>query len=256
MSNRTERREAERQARKLAYQTLRQQSAQSSAAVAEPQPQESEPQKSQPKESTVSQARLSANRANAQHSSGPVTEEGKAKSSLNSLKHGLTGKAVLLPSEDAAQYQRELDEYVQTYQPATDEELRLVQSLNDCIWRMDRIQRLEIGILLKGDLEFAGKYEDRAARERTLLIQAESYIKYEKQLRNLHIQESRIRRVMEKDRAELLRLQAIRKRNEENEATKPAQPTAAAPNGFVFSTPPQPPASDPTVTAQQQASGQ
>jgi len=232
MSKRADRREADRQARKLAYQKLRQQPAQRPAEAAEPEPEQSH----------ISEAQLAANRANAQLSTGPVTSSGRAASSRNALKHGLTGKAVLLPNEDAAQYQRELDEYIETYRPANDEELRLVQSLNDCVWRIDRIQRLEIGVLLKGDLECAGKYEDRSPKERSLLIQAEAYIKYEKQLRNLHIQESRIRRVMEKDRAELLRLQAIRKREEAKPAAaQPPQSRAASANGFVFSTPQNPP---------------
>jgi hypothetical protein len=231
MSKRTERREAERQTRKLAYQNLRQQKTQYEPAAVEP-PTSQQLAGGGPEESlkahTVSEAQLAANRANAERSTGPITPEGRARSSQNALKTGLTGKTVLLPNEDAAQYQRELDQYVSTYQPANDEEMRLVQSLNDCVWRIDRIQRLETGILLKGDIEFAGKYENHNSRERFLLIQADAYIKYEKQLRNLHIQESRLRRVMEKDRAELLRLQALRKREEAKNPLKPE-------NGFDFS---------------------
>jgi hypothetical protein len=220
MSKRNDRREAERQARKLAYQQLRQQNTQPSAApaVAEPAP------------SQVSEAQLAANRANAQLSTGPATAAGRARSSKNALKHALTGKTVLLPCEDAAQYQRELDEWIEAYQPANDEEMRLVQSQNDCTWRIDRIQRLETSILYKGHLEFAEKYADKSDVERQHLINADAYLKYERQLRNLHIQEARIRRIREKDHAELLRLQAIRKREE---AKNPPQPQ----NGFEFSTP-------------------
>jgi hypothetical protein len=209
MSKRSERREADRLERKLAYQALRQQSTQ-------PAP--------------VTEAQLAANRANARLSTGPSTPAGKAASSLNALKHGLTGKTVLLPHEDAALYQGELSELIETHQPATDEELRLVQSIHDCAWRISRIQRIEIGILLKGDLEFADKYQERTPFERTHLIQAESYIKYEKQLRNLNIQEGRLRRTREKDLAELQRLQAQR---HGEEAQNPPQPQ----NGFEFSTP-------------------
>ena len=46
------------------------------------------------------QAQLAANQANAQLSTGPNTEEGKAASSRNNLTHGLTyrgGMFVLLP---------------------------------------------------------------------------------------------------------------------------------------------------------------
>src|SRR4051812_41110289 len=47
---------------------------------------------------TSSNRRLAANRANARRS----TEAGKATSSLNAVKTGLTGRTVLLPHEDAA----------------------------------------------------------------------------------------------------------------------------------------------------------
>jgi hypothetical protein len=224
MSKRSDRREADRIARKLAYQTQRQQPSEPAA---------------------VSDAQLAANRANSQLSTGPVTPEGRAKSSLNALKHGLSGKTVLLPHEDAAQYQRELDDCLEMYQPATEEELRLVQSINDCVWRIDRVQRLQLAVHYKGHLEFAEKYADLPAQERAHLIEADAYLKYEKQLRNLFLQESRIRRIQEKDHAELLRLQAIRKRQEQaappaplpSPTPRPADAPVAAPaaNGFEFS---------------------
>jgi hypothetical protein len=42
-----------------------------------------------------------ANRLNAQKSTGPKTDEGKAHSRANSLKHGLTGAGIVLPAEAA-----------------------------------------------------------------------------------------------------------------------------------------------------------
>ena len=51
-----------------------------------------------------SAAQVAANVANAQHSTGPRTEEGKQTSSRNALKHGLTASTVLIPGEDPAAY--------------------------------------------------------------------------------------------------------------------------------------------------------
>jgi hypothetical protein len=52
--------------------------------------------------SEISEAKLAANRANAAHSTGPTTGEGQQRSSLNAMKHGLTGRTVLLPREKKA----------------------------------------------------------------------------------------------------------------------------------------------------------
>ena len=43
---------------------------------------------------------IAANRANAQKSTGPRTEEGKEIARRNALKHGLTGRGVVIPGED------------------------------------------------------------------------------------------------------------------------------------------------------------
>src|SRR3954463_8894033 len=89
---------------------------------------------------------LTANRANAQLSSGPTSSEGKAKISHNALKTGLTGRTVLLPSEDAAVYQQHVEPIFQQFAPEADEEKRLIQSLADTLWRLERIPSLEAGI--------------------------------------------------------------------------------------------------------------
>src|ERR1700685_3206451 len=50
--------------------------------------------------SPLNVVRMEANRRNAQHSTGPRTEAGLKISSLNALRHGLTSRVVVLPSED------------------------------------------------------------------------------------------------------------------------------------------------------------
>ena len=67
-------------------------------------------------------SQIAANQANAQKSTGPATAEGKQRSSLNSLKTGLTGRTVLMPGEDAEAYRLHCERFEEDFQPATTEE--------------------------------------------------------------------------------------------------------------------------------------
>ena len=94
-----------------------------------------------------SAAQVLANTANAQHSTGPTTEAGKAISSHNSLKHGLTAQTVLLPGEDEAAYRKLCSEMFEFYSPGCVPETQLVQNLCDTQWRINRCPRLEAAAL-------------------------------------------------------------------------------------------------------------
>src|SRR6202021_3490617 len=71
------------------------------------------------KENMISEKQLEANRRNALHSTGPKTAEGKAQSSRNNLRHGLTGQISLLPTEDRAGHDAFCDELIGGFQPET-----------------------------------------------------------------------------------------------------------------------------------------
>ncbi len=91
--------------------------------------------------------RAAINRANAQHSTGPRTEAGKQRASLNALRHGLTSRNALLESEDHAAYQQHCRKFLDEYQPATPTETQLTQELADTAWRLNRIPALEAELL-------------------------------------------------------------------------------------------------------------
>ncbi|HTU47183.1 MAG TPA: hypothetical protein VMF91_19125 [Bryobacteraceae bacterium] len=184
--------------------------------------------------SEVSEARLAANRANAQLSTGPTSPDGKAKTSLNAVKTGLTGRTVLLPGDDAALYEAHVSNFMQRHQPANDEEHNLVQSLADTEWRLLRIPSLEMGIYAVGRLEFANLFEGEAVSLRSALIEAHIYLAYHRQLNNLSIQESRLRRQRDKDTAALKQLQS--ERHSRETALRAAVPKPPLGIGFDFST--------------------
>ena len=170
--------------------------------------------------STIKQ--LTANRANAQLSSGPTSPEGKAKISHNALKTGLTGRTVLLPSDDVAAYQAHVERIFQQFAPESGDEKRLVQSLADTLWRLERIPALEAGIYAIGRRALAHEFADESdATVRKALIEAQVFLTYRRDLNNLSIQETRLRRQYERDEAELKRLvterTAARQKHEQDE---------------------------------------
>jgi hypothetical protein len=198
--------------------------------------------------SNASAAQIAANRANSQLSTGPKTEVGKAKSSHNAVKSGLTGRTILIPTDDVAAYETLVQSLIALHRPANYEESILVQSLADTQWRLRRIPSLEAGIYALGRLE-AGE----ALTAQPELIDAQTFLKYKRDLSNLSIQETRLRRAYEKDLARLREMQADRAEKTKPEATASAvalyfeakRAAAADPSldisqiGFDFSTSPQ-----------------
>jgi hypothetical protein len=170
-------------------------------------------------------------------STGPRTEAGKAISSLNAVRTGLTGRTVLLPSDDAEAYHRHVSAYESAYRPVGLRETELVQSLADTQWRLQRIPGLEMALYARGRQEFAESYLDQDIALRANLIDLDVHLKYEKQLRNLQLQESRLHRRYEKEMAELRQLQQERSAAADDqsasEATETRQTNVAA--EFVFS---------------------
>ena len=65
----------------------------------------------------ATESQINANRANAQSSTGPSSPEGKLKSSHNAIKTGLTGRTILLPTDDAAAYENFVEILKRKYQP-------------------------------------------------------------------------------------------------------------------------------------------
>jgi hypothetical protein len=170
----------------------------------------------------ASPQQIAANRTNAQLSTGPTSSEGKVKVSHNALKTGLTGRTVILPSDDIAAYEQHVASTFAEWKPQTDREQALVQSIADTDWRLLRIPTLESGIYALGRLQFAELFADQPEELRTTLLDAYIYQTSRRDLSNLMLQETRLRRQREKDVLELVDLL------KERRARREAQLTAAA----------------------------
>jgi len=97
--------------------------------------------------SAAEDGRAATNRANSQRSTGPRTEPGKQRSSLNALRHGLTARTAILPTEDPESYQRHIQQFLDQYTPATPTETQLVHEIANTAWRLNRIPFLEAELL-------------------------------------------------------------------------------------------------------------
>jgi hypothetical protein len=97
-------------------------------------------------------AQISANRANAQLSTGPRTEAGKAAVAQNGVKHGLSGaNFFLLPHEDQAGFEQLLAAYNQEHQPEGPTASFLVQELAQAHWKLGRAAQIEADLRAGGE---------------------------------------------------------------------------------------------------------
>ncbi len=87
-------------------------------------------------------ARAETNRANSSHSTGPRTEDGKARSSQNAFKHGLCVPRVL-PGEDAAEFEAFRQLQFDEQAPSGATETMLVEDLVLNYWLLNRARAAE-----------------------------------------------------------------------------------------------------------------
>ena len=159
--------------------------------------------------------RAEINRANAQHSTGPKTPEGKHRSSLNALRHGLTGQIIVLPGDDLEAYQRHVDSYVNQCKPKGAIEAQLVQTLADTAWRLNRVSALENNLLTLGMVRVPDQLTEAPEQVQQSLSIAASLESETRALANLSLHGQRLSRQFEKTLALLKELQDERRPEEQ-----------------------------------------
>jgi hypothetical protein len=86
---------------------------------------------------------LEANRLNALRSTGPKTHEGKTRSRLNAVRHGLTAETVVPNFEDAEDYEAFEATIIADYCAETAVARELVLRLASLLWRVRRATAIE-----------------------------------------------------------------------------------------------------------------
>src|SRR5689334_14765871 len=82
----------------------------------------------------ASPAQIQANRLNALKSTGPRTENGKAASRCNALRHGADSQLAVIPGEDPAELEALARGYHQTWRPRGPEQGFLVDTMIQSDW--------------------------------------------------------------------------------------------------------------------------
>src|SRR4051794_25870464 len=90
-----------------------------------------------------SQRRIEASRANGARSRGPVTPEGKRRSSYNATRHGILAAATVLDSESRPDFEALLQHYVDRFQPLDNVEFGFVEQMVNAEWRIRRCWAIE-----------------------------------------------------------------------------------------------------------------
>jgi hypothetical protein len=98
---------------------------------------------------TMSEKQLEANRLNAQKSTGPITEEGKAVVSMNAIKHGLLSTKMVVHSnnlqESADEFRELCLEFYTDIAPKGALEVMLTDQIIQATWRLRRARMAETG---------------------------------------------------------------------------------------------------------------
>jgi len=109
---------------------------------------------------------IEANRRNAQKSTGPTSETGKAVSRLNALQSGIDAKLAVIPGEDKNGLKELADSFYRDHQPATAMEQAILDGIIRDTWLLQRFFRIEADLLefeTESDL-YPDRYEHKLGK--------------------------------------------------------------------------------------------
>jgi hypothetical protein len=160
--------------------------------------------------SALNVVQIEANRRNAQQSTGPRSEAGKKRSSLNALRHGLTARVVVLPTEDLDAYRKFSDEYLLSLAPDTFAERQFAQTIIDTQWRLNRVRALEDGMLSLVHFGKEGQIDPGHPEIHAALTSAAVFREHSQAFVNLSMHEQRLYRILKDAQKSLEDLKAKR----------------------------------------------
>ena len=168
----------------------------------------------------ISTPRSEAARRNGAKSRGPKTEEGKLRSSQNSVKHGMYARSIVLPGESQEEYDQLRDQYLAEFTPTGPAEHHEVETMLNAEWRIRRFRYMETAAIAE-QMPNHREYPHDAQV-------AVSYNWSEGTVKNVYQFEPRLQRDYDRALRRLLDLQKKRKNEPKPELTTNHQPLTTA----------------------------
>ena len=157
----------------------------------------------------ATEKQIDANRRNAEKSTGPRTDEGKARSARNATRHGLLSQQVVLSDEDFALFGELRRNVQEDLRPGSQLEMLIVNRIVAQQWRLARIP------ILEAELFERLRYDATGADEGLGAAWARDAGPYGGALARLARYETTLERSTLRLLAELRRLQAERRKDEQ-----------------------------------------
>lgn len=191
---------------------------------------------------------IAANRRNAQNSTGPRTQSGKAASSRNAMKSGIYAETLSIRGEYPDELERLTAQYHREFQPVTPRERDLVDSMVRSEWFIRRMGLVETQLwshhFQKIDSSFPTDRFDNLQRRFPL---GQAFVALSRDLERL---QRRLNALERSNRAAQQELAELRSRPDREELAQAVEPEATYdPNGFVPSIVQTAPPEDPTEPA-------
>ena len=171
----------------------------------------------------ISDAKLNANRLNAQHSTGPRTSEGKARSRLNATRHGLTGQVHVTTEEDRKAHDSHCESFARALQPQDAPEKHLVQTVADKQWQMHHAAAMFQSMYAIGQADLADQIDVAHPQVHDALTAGLFTMERIKEIELISRYASRLQRDYHNALKDLQAMQAQRKQREQQEMKEAIQ---------------------------------
>ena len=166
---------------------------------------------------SISEARLRANRENAKKSTGPRTPEGKQRSSLNGVRHGILAQVIVLPKEDMAAYNQFTADYSAALNPVGTVEIQLAQACADIQFRLHRMSAAEHNLFALGHEENGDNWNTGESESHAALTFADTLRRSKDPIATITIYEQRLSRRLLQTLNQLRDMQAERRKLEQEQ---------------------------------------